>query len=83
MAHWMAKGIYAIKIMLFSDKLKLTCREEEEMMQMSLFVAMVYIKYWNKATIATHTPKNDKDFIQDITDYRDQSVAAVADRAMH
>ena len=82
MARWMAKGIYAIKIMLFSDQLELTRREEEGMMQVSLFVAMVYMKYWNEATIAAHAPKNDKDFIQDIADYEDRSVAAVADRAM-
>lgn len=52
------------------------------MMQMSLFVVMVYIKYWNEATIVAHAPENDKDFIQDIAGYGDQSVAAVADRAM-
>lgn len=82
MARWMAKGIYAIKITLFADQLKLTSREKEGMMKVSMFVAMVYIKYWNEATIAAHAPKNDSDFIRDLADYEDRSVAAVADRAM-
>lgn len=82
MARWMAKGIYAIKITLFAEQLKLTRREEEGMKQISLFVSLVYVKYWNEAAIAGHAPKNDKDFVRDIADYGDRSVAAVADRAI-
>ena len=52
-------------------------------MQISLFVAILDIKYWKEAPIGALAPKNDKNFIQDIAIYGDRSVAAVADRAMH
>lgn len=82
MARWMVKGIYALKVTLFAVQLKLTSREKEGMMQISLFVAMVYIKYLNEAPIVAQAPKNDSEFIQDIAGNGDRSVAVVADRTM-
>lgn len=78
----MVKGIYAIKITLFVDQLKLTRREEKGIMKISLFVAMMHIKCYNEAPIAAHAQKYDRGVIQDIEDYGDRTVAAVADRAM-
>lgn len=71
----MAKGIYAIMVKLFSNRLKLTHREEEGMVQVLLFITMVYTECWDEATFAAHAPENDRDFIQDTADYRDQNVA--------
>jgi len=44
-ARWMAKAIYALKMVLFQDQLTLTAREKSGLTELSLFVALVYGRF--------------------------------------
>ncbi|KAG0703734.1 hypothetical protein GWK47_024818 [Chionoecetes opilio] len=82
MARWMAKAIYAVKIMLFHDQLEMSRRELAGIRRVAFFVTMVYAKYWNEAMIPSYAAKNDLDFITDVKRICDDGVASVAERAM-
>ena len=82
MARWMAKAIYAVKIMLFHDQLEMSRRELAEIRRVAFFVTMVYSKYWNEAMIPSYAAKNDLDFITDVKRICDDGVASVVERAM-
>ncbi|KAG0718428.1 hypothetical protein GWK47_052449 [Chionoecetes opilio] len=82
MARWMAKVIYAVKIMLFHDQLEMSRRELAGIRRVAFFVTMVYAKYWNEAVIPSYAVKNDLDFITDVKRLCDDGVASVAERAM-
>ncbi|KAG0714740.1 hypothetical protein GWK47_013557 [Chionoecetes opilio] len=82
MARWMAKAIYAVKIMLFHDQLEMSRRELAGIRRVAFFVTMVYAKYWNEAMIPSYAAKNDLDFITDVKRICDNGVASVAERAM-
>ncbi|KAG0730067.1 hypothetical protein GWK47_029052 [Chionoecetes opilio] len=82
MARWMAKAIYAVKIMLFHDQLEMSRRELAGIRRVAFFVTMVYAKYWNEAMILSYAAKNDLDFITDVKRICDDGVASVAERAM-
>ncbi|KAG0703610.1 hypothetical protein GWK47_024830 [Chionoecetes opilio] len=81
-ARWMAKAIYAVKIMLFHDQLEMSRRELAGIRRVAFFVTMVYAKYWNEAMIPSYAAKNDLDFITDVKRICDDGVASVAERAM-
>jgi len=55
-AHWMAKAIYALKIVLFQDQLTLTVREKRGITDFALFVALVYGHFWHEAPLASNVP---------------------------
>ncbi|KAG0728657.1 hypothetical protein GWK47_003670 [Chionoecetes opilio] len=82
MARWMAKAIYAVKIMLFHDQLEMSRWELAGIRRVAFFVTMVYAKYWNEAMIPSYAAKNDLDFITDVKRICDDGVASVAERAM-
>ncbi|KAG0722564.1 hypothetical protein GWK47_044271 [Chionoecetes opilio] len=82
MARWMAKAIYAVKIMLFHDQLEMSRRELAGIRRVAFFVTMVYAKYWNEAMIPSYAAKNDLDFITGVKRICDDGVASVAERAM-
>ncbi|KAG0724224.1 hypothetical protein GWK47_005233 [Chionoecetes opilio] len=82
MARWMAKAIYAVKIMLFHDQLEMSRRELAGIRRVAFFVTMVYAKYWNEAMIPSYAAKNDLDFITDVKRICDDGVASVAECAM-
>jgi hypothetical protein len=51
-ARWMAKAIYSIKICLFRDQMKLTAHESQGLMKVSLFVSLIYARFWHEAPLA-------------------------------
>ncbi|CAH0560415.1 unnamed protein product [Brassicogethes aeneus] len=55
-ARWMAKLLYAIKIYLFreEDGFKTTLRKKSQLERFVNFGALVYVKYWIEAPIATN-----------------------------
>ncbi|KAG0725576.1 hypothetical protein GWK47_038397 [Chionoecetes opilio] len=82
MARWMAKAIYAVKIMLFHDHMEMSRRELAGIRRVAFFVTMVYAKYWNEAMIPSYAAMNNLDFITDVKRICDDGVASVAERAM-
>ena len=51
-AQRMAKAIYSLKICMFQDQIVLTAAEKKGVTDISLFVALIYSRYWNEAPVA-------------------------------
>lgn len=68
-ARWMAKAIYALKIYLFREQLKLTNREIKGIKDVCIFIVRIYIKYWFQAPCASSAPKNDLQLLKDLVAY--------------
>ena len=58
-ARWMAKAIYAIKIVLFRRQFTLPPELLEGLASVALFVAVVYGKFWFQAPLAHLAAFND------------------------
>lgn len=58
-ARWMAKAIYSLKIFLFKGQMKMSAREQNGMSKISVFVAVLYTRFWHEAPRAEHAPFND------------------------
>src|ERR1043165_2191219 len=57
-AWWMSKAIYALKMVLFKNRITLTVRETKGLTEFALFVAVVYGHFWHEALIAANAPFN-------------------------
>lgn len=77
-ARWMAKAIYALKIVLFTQQLLnfpgITKKELSGMKQIGYFVCLVYVRFWHESVISRWAPKNDLDMIQILDSYPDINV---------
>ena len=68
-ARWMAKGIYCIKILLSNNQMTLTALVREALTDISLFVALIYGKFWHEACFAERAPYNDFGLLRLLIDY--------------
>lgn len=73
-ARWMQKAIYSLKMYLFREqqekaKKKTEIDDMKRLEDICLFIVFVYIPYWFDCTTATHTLKNDIDFIKNMKDF--------------
>lgn len=68
-ARWMQKGIYSLKMYLFRKQKNAGIKEIKLLGDICLFIVFVYIPYWYDCTTATHTLKNDVDFIENIQSF--------------
>jgi hypothetical protein len=71
-ARWMAKLLYALKIMLLrnqSDVFKLTNAEEKGLKRFALFGALIYTRTWTKAPLAADAPLTDLQLWLDLQNY--------------
>lgn len=81
-ARWMAKAIYCLKMYLFQDQINLTAAEKRSITELSLFVSLIYGRYWNEATLAVKAPLNDANFISQLTDFPNQTISTIALKAI-
>lgn len=70
-ARWMAKAIYALKCFLFRDQLDLTNQMLDPLRRFGLFVASIYVKYWNWCTNLFNAPINDLRLLKELEKYRE------------
>lgn len=70
-ARWMAKAIYAIKMYLFRNELDIDDELRRDLREFSLFVVLIYCKYWNRCTIAVDAATNDLNLIKELQSYAD------------
>ena len=77
-ACWMAKAIYALKIVLFQDQLTLTVREKRGLTDFALFVALIYGRFWHEALLASNAPWNDAQMLRVLQSYPNRLVADAA-----
>lgn len=68
-ARWMAKAIYGIKMYLFREELDIEPEFQTQLLQFSLFVTLIYCKYWNRCTIAFDAAVNDLLLINELEAY--------------
>jgi len=73
-ARWMAKAIYSLKIYMFQDQFVLTAAEKKGVTDISLFVALIYSRYWNEAPVAERAPFNDARLLAQIQAYPHRAI---------
>lgn len=77
-ARWMFKIIYAFKTYLFRRFLDLEQDAEKKLESFCLFMSIVFIKFWNRCTIAVDAAYNDLQFLKELNQYLeiDNSIAS-------
>lgn len=88
-ARFMATCIQGLESYLFREKLdwgkagRQQIRENLE--RFCVFVSVIYIRYWNRASVLFDSSSNDLNLLQDIQEYRaiDKSVADIATTALN
>lgn len=72
-ARWMAKLIYGIKIYLFRNDggFETTQREKGQLERFVKFGALIYVKYWFQAPMASNAPWSDLSLWNDMKRYQD------------
>ncbi|KAG0711531.1 putative 39S ribosomal protein L24, mitochondrial [Chionoecetes opilio] len=75
-ARWMARIIYALKMILFREQLTgvVTPREMSALQQFSSFATEIYVLRWFESTVPSYAPRNDLGFAKDILQYHDESI---------
>ena len=81
-ARLMMKGIYSLKMLLFRDQIKLTARERKGLLQVGLFVSLIYARYWHEATFPEKACANDLKLINLLQSYCDSSIKDKALKAI-
>jgi hypothetical protein len=77
-ARWMSKAIYALKMVLFKNQLTLTVREIRGLTEFTLFVALVYGRFWHEAPLAANAPFNDAQLLSMLEKYPNRLIAETA-----
>lgn len=79
-ARWMFKIQYGLKMYLFRYEIDLDDEIIDKLERFCLFVAVIYIKFWNQCPVAVDAPINDLQFLKEIDFYRqiDDTVASAA-----
>src|SRR2546425_9478883 len=85
-ARWMAKAIYALKMWLFRNEYPMHQRSMSSrgsshcqrvwihLKRVSLFVTLIYVKYWFQTPSSVAAPRNDLTLLQELSVYHDQVV---------
>ncbi|KAG0694931.1 hypothetical protein GWK47_027091 [Chionoecetes opilio] len=75
-ARWMARIIYALKMILFREQLTgvVTPREMSALQRFSSFATEIYVLRWFESTVPSYAPANDLGFAKDILQYHDESI---------
>ncbi|XP_036340152.1 uncharacterized protein LOC118749459 [Rhagoletis pomonella] len=68
-ARFMSKAIYSLKIVMFKNQIKLTAKKEKGSTAVSVFVAVLYVKYWFTASDVISAPRNNFQFLLDLKLY--------------
>lgn len=71
----MAKVIYAIKIWLFREQIKLTAVQEKGIREFALFAVIVYAKAWATAPIPQQAPLNDFLLMESLLKYPHEAIS--------
>lgn len=72
LTRWMAKAIYCIKILLFSDQFKITTREQNSLDDLCCFIVKCYIQEWITGPNPITAPMNDLLYLKKLMNYHDK-----------
>lgn len=83
-ARWMARAIYALKTYLFRVTLELSQDSIIALERFCLFVASVYVKFWDQCPNVSDAPINDLKLLKEIDSYKqiDEQISEAALRTM-
>jgi len=79
----MAKAIYSLKMFLLRGLIKLITNEAAGLTTISLFVSLVYARFWLEVPIAVRAPQNDFNLLALLHVYPVPSVIMAAIDAFH
>ena len=68
-ARWMAKALYAVKIVLLKSQFRLTQSQEKGLRELVLFVCTVYARAWFQSPRADDAAVNDLALLRDLIAY--------------
>jgi len=74
----MAKAICSLKIVLFQEQFSLNAREKQGLTEITLFVALIYGRFWHEAPLALNTPFNDIKLLNLLQNYPNRIIADAA-----
>ncbi|XP_061705695.1 uncharacterized protein LOC133516690 [Cydia pomonella] len=79
-ARWMARAIYAIKMLLLQDQLKISVKVKRALQDVSLFIATSYVKPWLQCNMAVKAPHQDLCFLKTLKRYEaiDKAISKAA-----
>ncbi|GBN67063.1 hypothetical protein AVEN_172998-1 [Araneus ventricosus] len=63
-ARWMARAIYSLKLSLFSSQLKFNTKEA--LLDVYLFIVIIYVKPWLQWILAVKAPYKDLCFVKSL-----------------
>ena len=69
-ARWMSKCIYFLKISLLSKVFKMSVEETTKVQEITVFLALIYCKYWFRAPLSLSAPRNDLEMYGLILQFR-------------
>lgn len=83
-ARWMFRAIYALKAFLFRAHIDLNHDFVESLQRFCMFVALIYVKFWDQCSNAADAPFNDIQFLKELDAYKqvDPEVAEAASVAL-
>jgi len=70
-ARWMWKAIYSLKVWMFRSEFHLTAKAERGLLNMCLFIVMLYIDLWFTASDPVKAPASDLQFIKNLVKFSD------------
>ncbi|GBM62132.1 hypothetical protein AVEN_207621-1 [Araneus ventricosus] len=65
----MARAIYSLKLSLFSSQLKLNTKDKESLLNVYLFIVIIYVKPWLHWILAVKAPYEDLCFLKSLKAY--------------
>ena len=81
-ARWMARVIYAIKIVLFHSQFRMTKSEKEGMKRFVMFATHHYVGSWFSAPLAPSAPRTDLELLKQFERYEDEEISKAAVNAL-
>lgn len=68
---------------MFQNQLDLTEAEKKSVTEISLFVCLVYGRYWNEAPLAIRAPLNDYNLLEQLENYHNKNISAAGVKTFH
>ena len=81
-ARWMARVVYAIKILLFQSQFKMAKLEKIGIQRFVHFTISFYVRNWFAAPYAAKAPRNDLKYLLNLQNYSDKDLSAVAAKVL-
>jgi len=64
--RWMSKMLYSLKIWIFHQQFKLTAKEKNALLKMSIFAVKIYLKSWIEVPLSVAAPNNGLKLLKSI-----------------